>query len=103
MFTFSSTPQIKLVNINTTSIADGKPSIVLGLVWTIILYFQVSLHFTVLISVSACIYLSVYFFPFMNAVLTPKYGDQFTNFTFPYWDFVSCALKVSMAFAYTVF
>ncbi|XP_026536090.1 spectrin beta chain-like [Notechis scutatus] len=33
--------RIKLVNINSTDIADGRPSIVLGLVWTIILYFQV--------------------------------------------------------------
>jgi len=32
---------IKLVNINSTDIADGRPSIVLGLVWTIILYFQI--------------------------------------------------------------
>lgn len=35
--------QIKLVNINSTDIVDGRPSIVLGLVWTIVLYFQVSL------------------------------------------------------------
>lgn len=34
--------QIKLVNINATDIADGRPSIVLGLMWTIILYFQVT-------------------------------------------------------------
>lgn len=34
--------QIKLVNINATDIADGRPSIVLGLMWTIILYFQVN-------------------------------------------------------------
>ncbi|KAG3290468.1 nesprin-1-like, transcript variant X3 [Ictidomys tridecemlineatus] len=33
--------KIKLVNINSTDIADGRPSIVLGLVWTIILYFQI--------------------------------------------------------------
>ncbi|KAF6114471.1 hypothetical protein HJG60_010466 [Phyllostomus discolor] len=33
--------KIKLVNINATDIADGRPSIVLGLVWTIILYFQI--------------------------------------------------------------
>ncbi|CAG5128720.1 unnamed protein product, partial [Candidula unifasciata] len=33
--------KIKLVNINATSIAEGKPSIVLGLIWTIILYFQI--------------------------------------------------------------
>nr|XP_013006519.1 LOW QUALITY PROTEIN: nesprin-1-like [Cavia porcellus] len=32
---------IKLVNINSTDIADGRPSIVLGLMWTIILYFQI--------------------------------------------------------------
>uniref|UniRef100_A0A4W4DRM4 Calponin-homology (CH) domain-containing protein n=1 Tax=Electrophorus electricus TaxID=8005 RepID=A0A4W4DRM4_ELEEL len=33
--------RIKLVNINATDIADGRPSIVLGLIWTIILYFQI--------------------------------------------------------------
>ncbi|XP_041828569.1 nesprin-1-like [Melanotaenia boesemani] len=32
---------IKLVNIHATDIADGRPSIVLGLMWTIILYFQI--------------------------------------------------------------
>uniref|UniRef100_A0A8K9XYB1 Spectrin repeat containing nuclear envelope protein 1 n=1 Tax=Oncorhynchus mykiss TaxID=8022 RepID=A0A8K9XYB1_ONCMY len=32
---------IKLVNINSTDIVDGRPSIVLGLIWTIILYFQI--------------------------------------------------------------
>ena len=35
------TLQIKLVNINVGDIVDGKPAIVLGLIWTIILYFQV--------------------------------------------------------------
>uniref|UniRef100_A0A3B3H3T0 Calponin-homology (CH) domain-containing protein n=1 Tax=Oryzias latipes TaxID=8090 RepID=A0A3B3H3T0_ORYLA len=33
--------KIKLVNINSTDIVDGRPSIVLGLVWTIILYYQI--------------------------------------------------------------
>uniref|UniRef100_A0A8C6VBQ7 Calponin-homology (CH) domain-containing protein n=1 Tax=Naja naja TaxID=35670 RepID=A0A8C6VBQ7_NAJNA len=33
--------RIRLVNINSTDIADGRPSIVLGLVWTVILYFQI--------------------------------------------------------------
>ncbi|GCB70374.1 hypothetical protein scyTo_0001262, partial [Scyliorhinus torazame] len=33
--------RIKLVNINSTDIVDGRPSIVLGLIWTIILYFQI--------------------------------------------------------------
>uniref|UniRef100_A0A8C2F311 Calponin-homology (CH) domain-containing protein n=1 Tax=Cyprinus carpio TaxID=7962 RepID=A0A8C2F311_CYPCA len=32
---------IKLVNINATDIPDGRPSIVLGLTWTIILYFHI--------------------------------------------------------------
>lgn len=35
-------PQIKLVNINIPDIIDGKPSIVLGLIWTIILQYHVS-------------------------------------------------------------
>ena len=46
--------QIKLVNINVSDIADGKPSIVLGLIWTIILYFQVSINNE--IHVLKCIY-----------------------------------------------
>jgi len=33
--------QIKMVNINPSDVVDGKPTIVLGLIWTIILYFQV--------------------------------------------------------------
>lgn len=35
--------QIKLVNINPSDIIEGKPSVVLGLIWTIILYFQVNI------------------------------------------------------------
>lgn len=34
--------QIKLVNINIPDVIDGKPSIILGLVWTIILQYHVS-------------------------------------------------------------
>ncbi|KAL3311584.1 Nesprin-1 [Cichlidogyrus casuarinus] len=37
---FLHSKNIKLVNINPTDIVDGKPTIVLGLIWTIILYFQ---------------------------------------------------------------
>ncbi|CAL4137964.1 unnamed protein product, partial [Meganyctiphanes norvegica] len=33
--------RIKLVNINATDIVDGRPSIVLGLIWTIILFYQI--------------------------------------------------------------
>ncbi|PAA66447.1 hypothetical protein BOX15_Mlig015905g1 [Macrostomum lignano] len=38
---FLESKKIKLVNINPADIVDGKPSIVLGLIWTIILYFQI--------------------------------------------------------------
>ncbi|XP_064624000.1 muscle-specific protein 300 kDa-like isoform X3 [Lineus longissimus] len=38
---FLESKKIKLVNINPSDIVDGKPSIVLGLIWTIILYFQI--------------------------------------------------------------
>uniref|UniRef100_A0A3B4AV94 Calponin-homology (CH) domain-containing protein n=1 Tax=Periophthalmus magnuspinnatus TaxID=409849 RepID=A0A3B4AV94_9GOBI len=34
--------QVKLVNIRNDDIADGNPKLTLGLIWTIILHFQVS-------------------------------------------------------------
>lgn len=36
--------KIKLVNIRAEDIVDGNPKLTLGLIWTIILHFQVS-HF----------------------------------------------------------
>nr|VZI36511.1 unnamed protein product [Spirometra erinaceieuropaei] len=38
---FLKSRQLKLVNINASDIVDGKPTIVLGLIWSIILYFQI--------------------------------------------------------------
>jgi len=38
---FLESKKIKLVNINPTDIVNGKPSIVLGLIWTCILFFQI--------------------------------------------------------------
>nr|CAH8876498.1 unnamed protein product [Trichobilharzia regenti] len=38
---FLHSKNVKLVNVNPTDIADGKPAIVLGLIWVIILYFQI--------------------------------------------------------------
>lgn len=35
--------QVKLVSIDAAEIADGNPSLVLGLIWNIILFFQVNL------------------------------------------------------------
>ena len=36
--------EIKLVNIRGEDIVDGNPKLTLGLIWTIILYFQVMFH-----------------------------------------------------------
>ena len=35
--------QIRMVNIRNDDIVDGNPKLTLGLIWTIILHFQVSL------------------------------------------------------------
>ena len=37
--------EIKLVNIRGEDIVDGNPKLTLGLIWTIILHFQVGLFF----------------------------------------------------------
>ncbi|XP_071567068.1 muscle-specific protein 300 kDa isoform X8 [Temnothorax nylanderi] len=37
---FLQSKKIKLVNINSSDLVDGRPPVVLGLIWTIILYFQ---------------------------------------------------------------
>lgn len=37
--------KIKLVNIRAEDIVDGNPKLTLGLIWTIILHFQVSLFY----------------------------------------------------------
>lgn len=54
--------QIKLVNINIPDITDGKPSIILGLIWTIILQYHVGSEF-----LCSCVFssLSVNFFFFL--------------------------------------
>ncbi|KAF7655258.1 hypothetical protein LDENG_00058720 [Lucifuga dentata] len=40
--------QVKLVNIRNDDITDGNPKLTLGLIWTIILHFQVCAHRTLL-------------------------------------------------------
>ena len=42
--------KIKLVNINATDVVDGKPAIVLGLVWTLVLYWQIESEEQLLLS-----------------------------------------------------
>lgn len=39
--------KIKLVNIRAEDIVDGNPKLTLGLIWTIILHFQVSWLFII--------------------------------------------------------
>jgi hypothetical protein len=39
--------QIKLVNIRAEDIVDSNPKLTLGLIWTIILHFQVPSHFII--------------------------------------------------------
>ena len=41
--------EIKLVNIRGEDIVDGNPKLTLGLIWTIILHFQVGTHFLILV------------------------------------------------------
>jgi hypothetical protein len=43
---------VKLVNIRPDDITDGNPKLTLGLIWTIILHFQVSIHSTSLLLTS---------------------------------------------------
>lgn len=52
--------QVKLVNIRNDDIADGNPKLTLGLIWTIILHFQVSFSVSVMfhyfIAVRLCLW-----------------------------------------------
>lgn len=41
--------KIKLVNIRPEDIVDGNPKLTLGLIWTIILHFQVSVNHLILL------------------------------------------------------
>lgn len=52
--------KIKLVNIRAEDIVDGNPKLTLGLIWTIILHFQVSValfelrHATIMLDMDKC-------------------------------------------------
>lgn len=43
--------QVKLVNISSNDIVDGSPKLILGLVWSIILHWQVNLAFIISICI----------------------------------------------------
>lgn len=58
--------KIKLVNIRAEDIVDGNPKLTLGLIWTIILHFQVSdMHF--------------FFFIFIYEFLVHHYNFKFAK------------------------
>ena len=42
LISFFTSSKVKLVNIRSEDIVDGSPKLTLGLIWTIILYYQVS-------------------------------------------------------------
>uniref|UniRef100_A0A8D8Q2T6 Nesprin-1 n=1 Tax=Cacopsylla melanoneura TaxID=428564 RepID=A0A8D8Q2T6_9HEMI len=55
---FLQSKKIKLVNINSSDLVDGRPAVVLGLIWTIILYFQIEENTRALAALNAEGYLS---------------------------------------------
>lgn len=52
--------QVKLVNIRNDDIADGNPKLTLGLIWTIILHFQVSSSVSVVFHYIIALYLCLW-------------------------------------------
>ena len=71
--------QIKIVNIRSDEIVDGNPKLTLGLIWTIILHFQVSLSivfvlfripFTHLDCFTFLVFSSFFFFKVLYIYLT---------------------------------
>lgn len=59
--------KIKLVNIRAEDIVDGNPKLTLGLIWTIILHFQVSTIRNLLMCVR---FISLFFFIIVDIVFT---------------------------------
>lgn len=57
---FLSSKRIKLVNINPADLVDGRPPVVLGLIWTIILYFQVSFEWNTKRSFTFCSFFLIF-------------------------------------------
>lgn len=66
--------QVKLLGVDAAAIADGVPSVVLNLVWSIILHFQAGFFPSSITPVSQCvILLHAQLFIFVN---TGKAGDE---------------------------
>ena len=57
--------EIKLVNIRGEDIVDGNPKLTLGLIWTIILHFQVGHTYLVIVSMFPPRFSQWFFYPFL--------------------------------------
>ncbi|GFT04870.1 hypothetical protein NPIL_588061 [Nephila pilipes] len=67
---------IRLVNIRPEDIVDGNPKLTLGLIWTIILHFQVcSLYFTVICAILR----KLFIFDYLNGVNSTKNSPVCSN------------------------
>lgn len=54
--------KIKLVNIRAEDIVDGNPKLTLGLIWTIILHFQVCFVYLYFLTIYFCQFLFINYF-----------------------------------------
>lgn len=74
--------KIKLVNIRAEDIVDGNPKLTLGLIWTIILHFQVSLaNINFSWSPIQRRYLILGFYLYHKLIISHYYVKNFTEFT----------------------
>ena len=58
------------MNINVSDIVDGKPSIILGLIWTIILYFQVRKQHSENYMYTRCLHVEMYMYMYIVSSLS---------------------------------
>lgn len=71
--------QVKLVSIDAADVADGNPSIILGLIWNIILFFQVIIFFSLYTSMfnnSIITFICILCFRFhssLSSLFSPKF------------------------------
>lgn len=65
--------KIKLVNIRAEDIVDGNPKLTLGLIWTIILHFQVSAYLIIIFKYDSLIYWNVLSIEINKIVFNTRY------------------------------
>lgn len=80
---------MKLVNIRNDDITDGNPKLTLGLIWTIILHFQVSQLFL------CCLFVQVKMFEGCPPCLFLTRWNYEDMPGFSYWNWFGCFVLVS--------